>query len=89
MIWTSKCRMPRTRLPASRTTANASGKSSSSVSPVGQAAAELVGLGRELDLGERRDRRLERVDALGGPAQTGNLAFVPVEQRLQKGHTML
>src|SRR5947209_2230350 len=38
MIWTSKWRIPRTRLPVSRTTANASGRSWSSVSPFSRRA---------------------------------------------------
>ena len=96
MICTSKWRMPRTRLPASRTTANASGSiaSSSSLSPLPsasppQARAELGRLAAELVVGEGGDRRFERVDAFDGPPQLDELALVAVEQGLEKGHTGL
>ena len=76
MSCTSKCRMLSTRRPASRTTANASGSRSSSVSPLGEALPEFGRLGSELFVGQRLDRRLERVDLAHDRAQTLQLAFV-------------
>ena len=76
MSWTSKCRMLSTRRPASRTTANASGRRSSSVSPLASALPELGGLAAQLVVGERLDRRLERVDRGDERAQALQLALV-------------
>ena len=45
-------------VPASRTTANASGSRSSSVSPLASRARNSGGLGAQLVVGERADRRL-------------------------------
>ena len=60
---TSKWRMPSARLPASRTTAKASGSRSSRVCAVGQTLAELVGLALQRVVRELADFGFERVDA--------------------------
>ena len=61
---TSKWRIFSVRLLPSRTTAKASGSSSSSVSPAAQALAEFVGLGAQRGVVERLELRLQRVDLL-------------------------
>ncbi len=71
MSWTSKCRMLSVRRPASRTTANASGSRSSSVSPAASRSRNSAVLRAELFVGKRLNLRFfgvdfrdERLDAL-------------------------
>ena len=66
--WTSKWRMPSARLPASRTDGEGLGQQGVERLAVGDALLELVGLGAQLVVGQRRDRRLERVDVRARPA---------------------
>jgi hypothetical protein len=67
--------MPSTRLAASRQTAKASGSRSSSVSTAGDPLAEFGGLAAQRVVGQRRQRRFERIDLLDGLA-------VPLQQPL-------
>ena len=73
---TSKCRMLSTRRPASRTTANASGSRSSSVSPLASRSRNSAGLAAQLLVGQRLNRRLEGVDLAHDRAQALQFAFV-------------
>ena len=66
------------RRPASRTTANASGSRSSSVSPVGEPLAELGGLAAQLLVGERLDLGFVGVDLGDDRPEALQLALVRV-----------
>ena len=75
--WTSKSRCPDSRLRASRTAANASKRSSSSVSPFSMPLLELGGLRAQLVVRERLELGLERGDVgglLGEPLEAPALA---------------
>jgi hypothetical protein len=65
IIWTSKWRIFRTRLAASRQTANASGRMRRAFA-LGDAVLEFGGLRLELGVRQRFHLRLERVDLTHG-----------------------
>ena len=68
--------MSSVRRPASRTTAKASGRRSSSGVAPGEPLPELVRLGTELVVGEGPDLRFEGVDGRHDRAETLQLALV-------------
>jgi hypothetical protein len=69
-------------LPASRTTAKASGSRSSSGLALGDAVAELVGLGTQRVVVQRLELRFQRVDLLHGLAVALEQAIVAAAEDL-------
>ena len=70
MIWTSKCRIPTVRLPASRTTAKVSGSIASSDSPSSKRRLNSAVLACRSVVGESGELRFDFVNCFGGTAQT-------------------